>query len=402
MEISSPRQPTSPLMTVSRQTGAEELASLKPGTQLSAEVLSCSVNGVVSLKLSGRILKVVSELPLVAGSRIELQVEQHGDETVLRLLNPKPTTAQQIQQALRQLLPRQQPLQPLFTQLAKLALGDPGADRATTPLAPLPTDTIRALGKLLQQLPGHHQVATARGLQQAMQNSGLFFEQHLQQPGQHTELSADLRSILLRIGALLRQTLAQRPAPQQQTNSGTNPAGQPHHHPTAQTGDTLESGIHLLQQLRQQCDAGVARLQFHQLLALNAQQQGDETALTLELPLYTGSECDTLELVVQKEPSHSEEETAPRWSVTLKLDSASHGTVRAVVSLRAGEVSTTFWCAEAHTQQLFAQHLETLHQQLQRQGLVVGKTQALHGTPPPAPVRRHGQHPHANLINTKA
>ncbi|MCW8918211.1 MAG: flagellar hook-length control protein FliK, partial [Gammaproteobacteria bacterium] len=157
----------------------------------------------------------------------------------------------------------------------------------------------------------------------------------------------------------------------------------------------------LLQLLGRQSESSLARVQMNQLTALQAQQRGEEAALTLELPLFSGKESDVVQLQIRRETKQDAGEAEACWSVTLKLDNDEYGVIRAVVSLAAGKVATTFWCEQPPTQQHFAQHLEELRHRLREQGLEPGQTQAFAGQPPPADTP-HGTRHNDHLINTRA
>ena len=93
-------------------------------------------------------------------------------------------------------------------------------------------------------------------------------------------------------------------------------------------------------------------------------------------------ESEVLELKIRREGRRQREEAETILSVTLKLDNVDYGTIRAVVTLIGKKVSTTFWCEQTETQQLFAQRMEELRQRINEQGLEIGRTQAFTGVPP--------------------
>ena len=464
MEITpKPPLPT-PLLAIANKASNVDLSFLKPGQLLDAVVISPPTRSdhTLSIKVNDRIIKVVSDLQLAQGTKINLKVELKEGQLMLRLITPPDNKLQTPQQALRLVLPKQQPMQPLFTQLARIASqleagpaakSQKGAVAKATPqitqsvqksagskaappvittsngpllttdkravtasdtaaLPPLPPKVRKTITALLKQLPSNEKLTTPEGLKQAVNNSGLFFENRLQQGGDKASLQGDLKTILFRIAFLLRQsveslpTLPPRASTSQQganrhaTPQGTRHRGAPPAQQAAAAAKQAET-TSLLQMLGQQSESALARVQMHQLTTLSSQQQGEQPVINLELPLFNGKESDLLKLQIQRENRRNNGETEACWSVTLTLDNERFGEIRAVVSLIAQKVSTTFWCEQPETQQLFQQHLQTLREQIKKQGLELGRTQAFIGMPP-QPDGPDRPQANDNLINIQA
>jgi hypothetical protein len=421
MEISSKPTLPVPLLTITRQPGEADLSFLKPGQMLSAQVQNSTANGILSLSINDRVLQVVSNLQLTLGATINVKVEVNEGVLVLRLLTPQSeasVTQETAQQALRQLLPKQQPLQPLFTQLARLAVplsngATPSAGNSlSAEIKLLPPQVRQAITSLLKQLPNNEKVATPEGLKQALHNSGMFFEHRLQQGEGKTNLQGDLKTLLFRIAFLVRQSLESLPTiptvparpPATPGEGKTSPSAKSRGDagtPQNMAAEKQAATASLLQLLGRQSESALARVQVNQLTSLHSQQQGEEPILTLELPLFNGRESEVVQLKIQRETKQNGGEAETCWSVALKLDNESYGAIRAVVSLAGGKVSTTFWCEQPQTQLHFQQHLEELRQRMQQQGLELGRTQAFWGQPP-EPKTADTPHHNDNLINTRA
>lgn len=434
-----------PLLALAKSQGGGDLSFLKPGQLLSAQVLGRSGDGSISIKLSERVLKVVSDLQLIQGTKINVKVEVKQGQLMLRLITPQtqaPLTPTP-QDALRQVLPKQQPLQPLFTQLTRIAVqvegtqpvpartksqgtttpttspttspapqrlsasaynnsitssallrSDKGLLNATTQLTlpPLPPKVEQAIASLLKQLPSNARLTQPEGLKQAVNNSGIFFENRLINGADKPALSGDLKTILFRAASLIRSTLQSLPpptaslslAPQATSRSAARQTPQAKQVAAqAQASAVRQAETQsLLQLLGKQTESALARIQTNQLSSLQAQQQSNDTVLSLEIPLFNGKESEVLELKIRRESRRQREEAEAIWSVTLKLDNDDYGTIRAVVTLIGKKVSTTFWCEQGETQQLFAQRMEELRQRINEQGLEIGRTQAFTGVPP--------------------
>lgn len=445
MQISGPGIP--PLFRLSLTASSLKAMPLHDGDTVTATVLGSNTSGKLNLDINGKLLQVVSTLRLTAGMTLQLRVEKSNDQLLLHLDDK---TVQQLtrNQALRQSLPVQEPLKPLFERLqqlvsqtartatakaesagAEVTTPSPGsvaakatatptaltataptthdkaatADRqggvaksAASPLAnitkasqgesaqALPRQVQQAIERLLAVLPLLKQVSGADGLKQAIASSGLFLESSLLH-AQHNNLAdKDVKTALLRLARTIRQRLA--------TEGGEQ------HAEVTRSRD-------MLQGLLRQIDAGLARIQLHQLSSLTSQQsQGDERQLlTLELPLLQpqGKGIELLQLKIQREKAKRGSGAEDCWSVTLHLSPAGYGDIQAVVSLSSGKVSTTFWCQEEQTGKLFRQQLDELQQRLSEQGLEVGRCTAITGSAPESlsPATRTES---SGLIDTRA
>jgi len=391
---------TSPLLNLSVTPQSLKAMPLRNGQTLSATVLHSDTPGKLNLDINGKLLQVTSSLRLTEGMTLQLRVEKNSEQALLHL-DDKAVRQLVHSQGLRHSLPLQEPLKPLFERLQQLV--QPQGARAATLKTPLPSassqasttpdraqpsaqartevptsgDTPRAtpaaatprqvqlaISRLLNILPSIGQISRAPGLQQAIARSGLFLESSLLQ-GQAASSDKDVKTALLRLARTIRQNLG---------DGGDAKPGQG------------AVGREALQTLLRQVDSGVARLQLHQLNALSSQQtQGDERQLlTLELPLWQPQEknLEFLHLKIQREKGQAGAGAGSCWSVTLHLSPAGFGDIHAVVSLAGGKVSTTFWCEQEQTGELFREELETLQQRLSEQGLEVGRFSALTGSPP--------------------
>ena len=413
MEISS-KLPL-PLLTLPCLSDGAAPALLRPGALLTAQVVAANTNGTLTLQINNLLLQVASTLQLAAGTRLELQVALREGQLALRLMQPPDEPLMTPQQGLRQTLPRQQPLQPLLEQLTRIttqlqsATGSASPGAALAEIEALPSTIRQAIDSLIKQLPSHRQLATPEGLKRAIASSGMFLERQLLPGGDQRGLQGDLKVLLFRVAALLRQTLETPPPPphlptgQVKREVRAEAKARPAQGTTSSASPgKLADGPALLQLLSRLSESALARIQTHQLTTLESQAQGETSTLTLELPLFNGREAEVVELKIRREPQSSEHREGEEcWSVTLKLESAEHGTVHAVVSLLGQKASTTFWCEQVETQQLFSQHLEQLRERLSEQGLEPGRTQVLGGMPPsPAGPGRPSNH--RRLLDTKA
>lgn len=180
------------------------------GQVLEASVVSATRGGSVTLKVGELVLTTKGPLPerLLQGT-LQLQVQSGGPQPTLKVITPASPPVSAAADALRQALPRQLPLPPLLANLAGFAA------RPSESLAALPRPVIAALEQLMAAIPDTKQLASAKGVASAFQDSGLFLERKLRGGKTSTidkRLADDFKAALLRTAAAVR-TAASAPAP---------------------------------------------------------------------------------------------------------------------------------------------------------------------------------------------
>lgn len=361
-----------------------------------------------------------AQLPVQDGDRLQLEILQRDPGLVFRVLN-KPTIQplqQLIDQQLRNIVVKQQPLSPLFKHISTL-LNPP------TPQAPrLPAIIQTRLRDFFQQLPSVLQVKTAPQLRQHLQQSGVFLEQQLIQPQvSKLQLQKDLRVSLMRLATLLRQQLPtmentalarntsmllspeSAPAVATTTTTATLPPLTPQLTPASSSNGTpklatadaappasaekkpvqttasatprmenLELADDTLQTLLHQVESSVARIQQQQLQSLQHELQQGRPVWLMELPIRDGQDVDIFQLrIEEQERQQVEKNQHAVWAVTLNFELQGLGAVSAYVQLRGDQVTVNFRTEQAHTRQLFQQHFNHLRERLLHNGLDVAK-----------------------------
>jgi len=276
---------------------------------------------------------------------------------------------------------------------------------------PLPATVLQAAAQIYRDLSDSHQAATARGLQQAIRDTGLFLESKLAQlaSGGSAELGTDFKAALLRLQTLLNETPRPTPAPAGATSTPreaatTSPAPPLRGLPvqaqaaSAPTLARVSLASSALDELQQQTEGSLARLQLNQLASLPDSAEPQPSWL-LELPLRHESQVDLFHLRIARESStHTDNAATGRpWVVNLAFDLPGLGPVQARVAVLDEQVSTTFWAEQDSTTQAFHSHLETLRQNLQQAGLGIGDLVCRTGQAPPPPTG-----PRAPLMDTRA
>ena len=152
----------------------------------------------MQLRIDGVELEARTQAPIQAGDRVLLKVLSTGTTPILQVVPATVATgsaADVVNQALRQLLPRQLPTERVLTNL----LGILGKDQQRSQL-PLQTRTL--IETLLVRIPRAEKLADHVRLRQLIFESGLFHEQH-QQRGQSGS-GLDIKQSLLQLARQLR------------------------------------------------------------------------------------------------------------------------------------------------------------------------------------------------------
>lgn len=384
-----------------------DLQQLPPGTLVQGKVISRDalpgqtaqtvyrlVVNLLNTPLAGSKLALDSPLPLPVGSLLSAQVQ--GSQS----LNFLPLSGRLDQLALGQQLATQQnrqaSLEGLFKGLQNLGEGG---------------SALRgSIDKLLGALPDSAQLSTAKGLAQALENSGMLLEAKLLH-GQTAGLPQDLKANLLR---LIAQMLPQLPggagglAGLQDAITQNLPALARQILGINGSGSARQQGLgfplpsRLLQNLEGEADleavlklaaAAISRLQTHQLSSL-AQTQVDAngnlvTTWQLELPMRHQQDILPLQVKLQREESNAKadksEQKEPLWRIDLAFDLPHLGPLQVRAQLLRGSLSSQLWAERADTTHLINAELGHLRERLQAAGLVVGELACSQGMPPRGP-----------------
>lgn len=384
-----------------------DLQQLPPGTLVQGKVISRDalpgqtaqtvyrlVVNLLNTPLAGSKLALDSPLPLPVGSLLSAQVQ--GSQS----LNFLPLSGRLDQLTLGQQLATQQnrqaSLEGLFKGLQNLGEGG---------------SALRgSIDKLLGALPDSAQLSTAKGLAQALENSGMLLEAKLLH-GQTAGLPQDLKANLLR---LIAQMLPQLPggagglAGLQDAITQNLPALARQILGINGSGSARQQGLgfplpsRLLQNLEGEADleavlklaaAAISRLQTHQLSSL-AQTQVDAngnlvTTWQLELPMRHQQDILPLQVKLQREESNAKadksEQKEPLWRIDLAFDLPHLGPLQVRAQLLRGSLSSQLWAERADTTHLINAELGHLRERLQAAGLVVGELACSQGMPPQGP-----------------
>ncbi len=369
-----------------------------PAPQQGAQVLYKVVLSLLNTPLAGSKLALETPLPVQPGSLLSAQVQ--GSQSLSFL----PLSSRLDQLVLSQQLgtqhERQGSLQALFTALQGLPSQTAGADAGLR----------NSIDKLFAALPDSTQLSTAKGVSQALENSGLLLESKLL-AGQSSALGQDLKANLLR---LITQLLPLAPgaSPLAAANAGNalglalpamarNLLGGLDQHNSRLQALKFPLPSRLLQNMEGEADletllklaaAALSRLQTHQLSSLAQSQVGPDgnllTTWQLELPMRDQRELVPLQLKIQRDEAQhkgKEEKKETLWKVELAFDLDPLGPLQVQAQLAHGRLSSQLWAERAETARLIQAELDNLRQRLNAAGLQVGELACSQGTPPQGP-----------------
>ncbi|MBT8766406.1 flagellar hook-length control protein FliK [Metapseudomonas boanensis] len=396
--------------------GSLDLDLLPVGTLLQGKVVATEVAAqgkaqaavykalirLLNTPLAGRQLSIESPRPLTIGSLLTAMVQ--GSQKLQFL----PLSAQLDQLELSQQLASQQGRQGSLEGLFR-ALQGMGRDN-------LPEALRGTMDKLLGALPSARQLGDAKGLAQALENSGLLLESKLL-TGQTAALSQDFKGNLLRlIAQLLPMLPTPTPTPTPTTLPGTgtssamaqalptfirnalgalgqaNARQQALSFPLPSRLTQALDGEEDLEALLKLAAAAVSRLQTHQLSSLTQSQVTPEgnllTTWQLEIPIRNQQEIAPLQIKLQQErdgKAKPGEQKESLWRIELAFDLEPLGPLQVQAQLAQGSVSSKLWAERASTASLIDLELPQLHERLVAAGLTVGELTCCQGKPTQGP-----------------
>ncbi|MEG2391441.1 MAG: flagellar hook-length control protein FliK, partial [Pseudomonas sp.] len=379
-----------------------DTAQLPVGTLLQGKVLTSQVlpqtpgqatvfRSMVSLlntALSGSTLTIDSPQPLRIGTLLSALVE---DSQTLKFL---PLSSRQEQLAVSQQLVGQQGRQASLTGLLNALQNLPANTDQTS------TDLRAAVDRLLASLPNVQQLSTAKGVAQALANSGMFLEAKLltgQTPTQAPDMKADLLKLVAQLtpglpsstsfnAIIAANTLAQ--AMPSFVRNALGMLGQvsakplPSSFPLPDRLLQSQDGEGDLEHLLRLAAAAISRLQSHQLSSLEQTGVTDDGRLLstwqLEIPMRNLQDIVPLQVKFQREEPPPDKDQPERkdkkdpkqmlWRVELAFDMEPLGPLQVQAQLTQGKLSSQLWASRPFTASLIESHLGNLRERLVTSG----------------------------------
>lgn len=416
----APQQPSpqTPQQLLPLQPSAP--ASQAAATQAAAAIAAPQYR--ITLQWQGRLLQLLSTQPPREGSRVQVQVGARGELTLLATAAPaRPAAAAPVapplqsspaaptpapaaaaavtlQQALRENLPRQTPLNTLVPVLQKLA--------APALREQLPAPLARAVAHLLQVLPKPQQLQRADTVKQALRNSGTLLEARVAraaaQPATAAEavprvLAADVKAqigqllgLLVKLGfAAPEPARAAVPAAPAEADQLYNPRPTPpqHHNAAGPAPNRTDDAATALHQLGKLLQSALARIQVNQLDSAASRHPAADApppvpTWVFELPLQTSRGADNLQIRLEQHRRRREGAQRVQWNVQLAFDLHELGKLAATLTILDRAVSATLWSEREHTHHAVQREIDTLRSGLEAVGVKVSEVQCRLGLPP--------------------
>lgn len=362
------------------------------GSGRTAGAVNSPLYQVRLLVSGGPAVQIITEQPLQSGQLLQLRLHQSGQlwlqhstpptaaKTVTAGEQPSTTLHATLQSWMRQILPRQAPLQelpPIMQHWLNHAVDPIAKGLAQRWLAALLTPA---------------QVMTARTLHAALLDSGTLCESHwLRSVVAHdkADLPTDQKTLLQQLLHRLQSFPAHTPA----ERSTPLPGGRPPLQAGTQTAMASNTPDKMARDsateaLIRQLGATLARMQLHQLDSLGIRQGADSepqqstATWSFELPLRDGSGFSSLELRIQQRNARADCSHAYQWHVDLHLDLHEHGRFSAQLTLQGQSVRALLWAEQSSTHRRVQEHLSLLRNRLETIGVKVKQLDCRHGTAP--------------------
>lgn len=344
-----------PATSIDQSSSREKLLqNLRPGQILRATALGADGNGNTKLQIGATQVTAQGQLSLRPGQPLLLRVEKTGPLPELQLLtsvSPKQLQAE----ALRVVLPRQQPLSALFERLL--------ASNAPSPEKSLPPPVRQAIQEVLGRLPSAQDPDFKQQFKDALMQSGLFSEASL---ARGVFSANDVKLNLLALAALIRPLVSEQAALKGQAARSKEPS----HAPLAE-----RPGLELLVDLDRQLDGALARIQLNQLSSLPREGAAPQM-WQFELPMRHADQVDVLQIALKREGSSSSGDEASSWSLSLQMSLADLGPMQIQLKLQGNEISTLVRSERSATTELVTKNLPTLQAALASAGLEVKRITA--------------------------
>ncbi|MCU7862732.1 MAG: flagellar hook-length control protein FliK [Candidatus Thiodiazotropha sp. (ex Lucinoma borealis)] len=370
-------------------SGKSLLQNLQPGQILQGTALSDNINNSIRLQIGVTRLIAQTTMKISAGQPLTLQVEKVGNLPELRVLI-LPSQTELKAAALKNVLPRQQPLPQLLKAMTQILAG-------SNSTSPLPPPVKQAVNSLLMRIVSIDDPAFKAQISNALQLSGTQSEARLLNQNIGT---TDFKLNLLRLIGLIKPLISQG-KPLEQTilvqPPQVNPSPIPIPTPTATASQETSSTTKLLFDLFKHLDGAVARIQTNQLSSLPTEDPARQV-WQFELPIRQGNSFDLFHFRIGRDGSKSGEGDETAWSLTLHMNLQPLGPMKIRLHLLGEVISTVIWSEMPDTTSLIKRHLGKLRTGLESAGLEVKKLDAFQGS---AKIENELPNEHS-LLNEKA
>jgi len=389
------------------------LKNLQSGQQVYVKVIEQQPSKhEVLLQVGKTLITVKSTISTHIGETIKATVLKNANEIILSV-KPEKSPADIITASLKQLLPKQLPVQNIHTSL-KSILTSRLTGTNNSLLSAINSDTSHKLETSLSQikktLPDLKQITTITGLKKAIQNSGVFFEAGLkdtltvnkntlnqphltaknlsegnsqsllqrlgsagimqtttQQGKQAAITSLDTKANLVRLIALLKQW------PNNQKNAITNSARTNNKPDVSQINNTQ------IRELLTNSEGALAKVTLNQI-ASTTESTAARQSWQFDLPYFNGQTMESVFIKIEEEDLSNKKQPAKKiWTISVELSPPKLGQIRSKLTLDGSTINSQFWAQNSATGALIRDHLKTFKAQLLKANLETNNLQVYSG-----------------------
>lgn len=344
------------------------LDGLTLGAVLTARPLGVNPEGLLVLQVGG--VSVETEQPnMQLPPEFRVRVASTGPTPQLEIVPFAPPTASTAQDAMLAKLPQQNGLTPLMGTFSTLI--------QSPSLAELPPALIGLLGALEENLHYPSDLADARTLMRAVQQSGLFLEANLADPNIESVFLAqgDFKASLTQIAAALDEYLQSVPQRAQDTEIPPPLLGRgviPQPRIVLPEAFQYLMTDTLLSRLQGDVHAAIARIEVAQFEAVTTSPM----AWMIELPVHAEHGFDVLQLSIRQEQSALEEEI---WVLGFAIDLPALGPIQGELTLRRNGLQVHVWAERSQTVSKLERQFSPLRRRLSEHQIHLEQFTCHHG-----------------------
>ena len=355
----------------------------KLGQILDVVTLNHSHNGKISLRLGEGTLNASTSIPLKQDTALSLRVEQVNPSLLLKMVaaSTPVITTPAFNNATLQFLPKQNCVS---TFLASLASKDSAITTST-----IMSKLLAVIKQINNNTASRETIITAKGLKQAIFESGLFFESNKKN---NRFNSADLKSQLLQLLHILVKSKDRTVEPNQTSsisketstlNKGDSPPlrGSPPHSLKATKFNT-DTNVFLsneIPKLIKQTQSALARVALLQISTIE-NFTDNQNLWQIEIPVRHEKCIEHLAINIQKE-NKKRKSDAQTWLLNIAMDLPTLGSMNLHIRINDKNISTTFWSDSDKTLEEIKDNLHQLRASFQEHGLNIDSLKCQKGSP---------------------
>ena len=385
------------------------LENLKTGQELYAKIVeSTPSKNEVIIQLGNKLVKASANASSTVGQTVLVQVERKPTEIILNVKQQK-QLPDFINSVLRHTLPKQLPIQDFIAPLKELNRNiNTSYNSASSTNSSIKSFSVLA-NEMIRISPTINTISSAKGIKNAIQNSGIFLERNavqtittpISKPNNEATIvnnqkpdsllsnlnnqnllinkagsdlskvtSVDLKANLIRLISILKSWPRITPS-NAETAKNINSEPAQLTKPTQQQTNLAAQKLQFqVQDLLTKTEGAVAKITINQL----ANSTPDTTVrqvIQLEIPFYNGQTEDALYIKIQKDDaSKNTNKIDNKWTVSLEMNPPNLGRIKSKLTLQGENISSSFWAENQQTGNLLKSHLSMLNERFHASNLI--------------------------------